>query len=74
MECFSLLFSPTDRKCNDRPINPVTLVSRVTRCGSSLLRTSTSGQTSVKGAAEAPRLPHHVVASCADRCTEMDAQ
>lgn len=66
--------SPTDRECDDRPIDPVTLVSRVTRRGSSLLRTSTSGQTSVQGAAEAPGLPHHVVASCAGRRTETNAQ
>lgn len=55
-------FSLTDCQCNYCSINPVTSVSWFTRCGASLFRTSTSGQTSVERATEASSLPYYMVA------------
>lgn len=52
-----------DCKCNYCSIDPFTFVSWFTRCGSSVFRTSTSGQTSIKRATEASSLPYYLVAN-----------
>jgi len=71
----TVVFSLTDCQCNYCSINSFTFVSWFTRCGSSLFRTSTSGQTSIERATEASSLPYYVVANYTNKLSQrQDAQ
>lgn len=71
----TVVFSLTDCQCHYCSISSFTFVSWFTRCGSSLFRTSTSGQTSIERATEASSLPYYLVANYVNKLLQrQDAQ